>query len=43
VLGARPVSYPFNLLNICLVTDAGGGVGVAEVYPVEAGQACFYL
>lgn len=24
VLNARPVCYPFNLLNICLVTDAGG-------------------
>ena len=23
VLSSRPVSYPFNLLNICLVTDAG--------------------
>jgi acetyl-CoA acetyltransferase len=26
VLHSRPVSYPFNLLNICLVTDAGGAV-----------------
>jgi acetyl-CoA acetyltransferase len=26
VLGSRPVAYPFNLLNICLVTDAGGAV-----------------
>jgi len=26
VLKSRPVSYPFNLLNICLVTDAGGAV-----------------
>jgi acetyl-CoA acetyltransferase len=26
VLSSRPVSYPFNLLNICLVTDAGGAV-----------------
>ena len=26
VLGSRPVVYPFNLLNICLVTDAGGAV-----------------
>ena len=26
VLGSRPVCYPFNLLNICLVTDAGGAV-----------------
>ena len=26
VLNSRPVSYPFNLLNICLVTDAGGAV-----------------
>ncbi len=24
VLASRPVCYPFNLLNICLVTDAGG-------------------
>jgi acetyl-CoA acetyltransferase len=24
VLTSRPVCYPFNLLNICLVTDAGG-------------------
>jgi acetyl-CoA acetyltransferase len=24
VLNSRPVCYPFNLLNICLVTDAGG-------------------
>jgi acetyl-CoA acetyltransferase len=24
VLKSRPVVYPFNLLNICLVTDAGG-------------------
>ena len=26
VLSARPVVYPFTLLNICLVTDAGGAV-----------------
>ena len=26
VLSSRPVIYPFNLLNICLVTDAGGAV-----------------
>jgi acetyl-CoA acetyltransferase len=26
VLDSRPVCYPFNLLNICLVTDAGGAV-----------------
>jgi acetyl-CoA acetyltransferase len=26
VLNSRPVVYPFNLLNICLVTDAGGAV-----------------
>jgi acetyl-CoA acetyltransferase len=26
VLRSRPVCYPFNLLNICLVTDAGGAV-----------------
>ena len=24
VLNSRPMFYPFNLLNICLVTDAGG-------------------
>jgi acetyl-CoA acetyltransferase len=26
VLAARPVVYPFTVLNICLVTDAGGAV-----------------
>ena len=26
VLNSRPMFYPFNLLNICLVTDAGGAV-----------------
>jgi acetyl-CoA acetyltransferase len=26
VLASRPVVYPFNILNICLVTDAGGAV-----------------
>jgi acetyl-CoA acetyltransferase len=26
VLTSRPVCYPFNLLNICLVTDGGGAV-----------------
>jgi acetyl-CoA acetyltransferase len=26
VLRSRPVCYPFNLLNICLVTDGGGAV-----------------
>jgi acetyl-CoA acetyltransferase len=26
VLNSRPVCYPFNLLNICLVTDGGGAV-----------------
>jgi acetyl-CoA acetyltransferase len=26
VLNSRPVCYPFNVLNICLVTDAGGAV-----------------
>jgi acetyl-CoA acetyltransferase len=26
VLTSRPVVYPFNILNICLVTDAGGAV-----------------
>jgi len=26
VLASRPVVYPFNVLNICLVTDAGGAV-----------------
>src|SRR5207302_9980323 len=28
VLNSRPVVYPFNVLNICLVTDAGGAVGL---------------
>ena len=27
VLNARPICYPFTILNICLVTDAGGAVG----------------
>ncbi len=26
VLNSRPVVWPFNMLNICLVTDAGGAV-----------------
>lgn len=26
VLNSRPICYPFNVLNICLVTDAGGAV-----------------
>ena len=26
MLKSRPVVYPFNVLNICLVTDAGGAV-----------------
>src|SRR5205823_6714193 len=26
VLDSRPVVWPFNILNICLVTDAGGAV-----------------
>ncbi|MBT6592001.1 MAG: thiolase [Rhodospirillaceae bacterium] len=26
VLDSRPMFYPFNLLNICVVTDAGGAV-----------------
>jgi acetyl-CoA acetyltransferase len=26
VLDSRPIVWPFNLLNICLVTDAGGAV-----------------
>lgn len=26
VLKSRPICYPFNVLNICLVTDAGGAV-----------------
>ena len=24
VLNSRPICYPFNILNICLVTDAAG-------------------
>ena len=50
VLGSRPVCYPFNLLNICLVTDAGGAVVLtraerakdcakAPVYVRGAGEA----
>jgi acetyl-CoA acetyltransferase len=26
VLNSRPICYPFHILNICLVTDAGGAV-----------------
>ena len=26
MLNSRPICYPFNILNICLVTDAGGAV-----------------
>lgn len=26
VLASRPVCYPFNLLNVCLVTDGGGAI-----------------
>jgi acetyl-CoA acetyltransferase len=29
VLNSRPVVWPFNVLNICLVTDAGGAVVMA--------------
>jgi acetyl-CoA acetyltransferase len=50
VLNSRPVCYPFNLLNICLVTDAGGAVVLtradrakdcakAPVYVRGAGEA----
>ncbi len=50
VLNSRPVCYPFNLLNICLVTDAGGAVlltradrakdcAKAPVYVRGAGEA----
>ena len=50
VLSSRPVCYPFNLLNICLVTDAGGAVVLtradrakdcakAPVYVRGAGEA----
>jgi acetyl-CoA acetyltransferase len=31
VLKSRPVCYPFNLLNICLVTDAGGAAVLTRV------------
>jgi acetyl-CoA acetyltransferase len=30
VLNSRPICYPFNILNICLVTDAGGAVVLAR-------------
>ena len=30
VLDSRPVIWPFNVLNICLVTDAGGAVVLAR-------------
>ena len=30
VLSSRPVVWPFNVLNICLVTDAGGAVVLAR-------------
>ena len=50
VLRSRPVCYPFNLLNICLVTDGGGAVVLtradrakdcakAPVYVRGAGEA----
>ena len=50
VLSSRPVCYPFNLLNICLVTDGGGAVMLtradrakdcakAPVYVRGAGEA----
>ena len=50
VLSSRPVCYPFNLLNICLVTDGGGAVVLtradrakdcakAPVYVRGAGEA----
>ena len=50
VLSSRPVCYPCNLLNICLVTDAGGAVVLtradrakdcakAPVYVRGAGEA----
>jgi acetyl-CoA acetyltransferase len=31
VLASRPVVWPFNILNICLVTDAGGAVVMTRV------------
>jgi acetyl-CoA acetyltransferase len=30
VLNSRPICYPFNLLDCCLVTDAGGGCVVVS-------------
>src|SRR5204863_5542198 len=31
VLNSRPIAYPFNLLDCCLVTDAGGAVVLTSV------------
>jgi acetyl-CoA acetyltransferase len=31
VLNARPISYPFTLLDCCLVTDAGGAVVLTSI------------
>src|SRR5256714_15121240 len=33
VLNSRPICYPFNILNICLVTDAGGAGGRPRALP----------
>jgi len=37
VLNARPICYPFTILNICLVTDAGGAVVLTRA---ERAQDC---
>ena len=54
VLASRPVCYPFNRLNVCLVTDAGGAVILTRadrakhlarkpVYVLGAGEATEHL
>jgi acetyl-CoA acetyltransferase len=37
VLNSRPICYPFNILNICLVTDAGGAVVLTRA---DRAQVC---